>query len=127
MTKRDSKAADRVEEIVKELDFPEDGEVAEKAKAMAYRAEWVYPINRAPSTIAAGSVYLASLLCNEKRTQQQVSEASDVGIPAIQRAYPEIGEAEGYPMRNHSNVGASDESESSERSIIEGIKRRLKL
>lgn len=47
---------------------------------------------KSPSTFAASSVYTASLLCNESRSQHEVSNASKVSVRAIRDRYQEQAE-----------------------------------
>lgn len=42
---------------------------------------------QSPSAFAAGAVYAASLLCNEKRTQREVADVASVSIKTIQKQY----------------------------------------
>lgn len=85
-------------------------EVVEQAVAYATRAYAEHPINRAPSSIAAGAVYWAALLENEKRTQRAVADAADTTEVSIRATYREIAEYEGSrlpePDTPRSNRGA---------------------
>lgn len=52
----------------------------------------------APLSVAAGAVYWAALVENDKVTQARVEDASGVTNPTIRRAYRRIAEAEGYDV-----------------------------
>lgn len=78
-------AADRVPQICDDLEQSDD--VVERAEGYARRATREHPINRAPSVVAAASVYLACLLENEKRTQADVAAAADVSPSSIRDVY----------------------------------------
>lgn len=89
-------AADRVDGVVDQLDVSD--EVRGLATEFADRADWDHPINRSPAAVAAGAIYLAGLLANEKRTQAAIAEAGDVSEVAIRQTYVEIAEHEDIPM-----------------------------
>jgi len=89
-----SLATDEVDPIVDALDL--SNEVREKAHDLADQADYEWPVNRAPSVVAAGAVYAAALLCNEKRTQETVADAADVSTVAIRDAYQELLHHDGY-------------------------------
>ena len=69
-------------------------------KAVGYADE--YGLNattsRAPQSVAAGAVYFAAFLVNEKRTQGEVSEVAGVSEVTIREAYRDIAEAEGFDV-----------------------------
>jgi len=105
---RDSRAAALVREYM--AAFPEwtSDEYEAEAVRLARTAELDAPINRAPSSIAAGAVYAAGLLVNEKRTQAEVLAVCDVSEPTLRAAYTEIVEYEGY--RVEPNRGGRESS-----------------
>jgi len=78
-----------------------------KAAGFAKRADFEHPINRSPSAVAAGSVYLAALLVNEKVTQATISETADVSRVAIRNAYQDIADHEGIPLRTRRGRGTT--------------------
>jgi len=90
-------AADRAESLCEALDLTEDA--ITYAMALADRAERDHPINRTPRVVAAGSVYLAALMTNEKQTQEAVAEQGDVAVVSVRDAYLEIADHEG--LNNH--------------------------
>jgi transcription initiation factor TFIIB len=50
---------------------------------------------RSPTGFAGAAIYTASLLCNEKRTQQEVADVAQVTEVTIRRGYQELIEAMG--------------------------------
>ena len=93
-------AADRVDDIVAQLDLSE--QASNRARELAEKSDMEWPVNRSPKTVAAGSVYLAALLVNEKRTQKQVAVAADCNKTSIMRAYREIADHAGITDQCHS-------------------------
>lgn len=83
---------EQTRELAASLDLSE--EVTDAAAGYATRAYAEHPVNRAPSTLAAASVYLAAFTRNEKRTQEEVADAADTSRTSIRAAYPEIAEHE---------------------------------
>ncbi len=47
---------------------------------------------RGPTGIAAASIYIASILCGERRTQREVSEVAGVTEVTIRNRYKELAE-----------------------------------
>jgi transcription initiation factor TFIIB len=47
---------------------------------------------RGPTGIAAASIYVASILCGERRTQREVSEVAGVTEVTIRNRYKELAE-----------------------------------
>lgn len=88
-----------VPDILDELGIDPDGAVGEHATELARRAALEHPVNRAPSVVAAGAVYLAGLLKNRERSQPAVAEASGVSEVAVRDAYFEIAEHEGISTK----------------------------
>ena len=104
MSATESRAAELVDEYLAAHDGWTSDEFEAKATRLARKAELDEPINRAPSSVAAGAIYAAGLLVNEKLTQEQVSAASGVTEVTISSTYREIIEAEGYrvePSASH--------------------------
>jgi len=79
--------------ICEALDLTVD--VIDLAAAFYERALIEHPINRTPRVVAAGAVYLAALMENEKVTQEAVAEQSGVSVVSIRDAYLEIADHEG--------------------------------
>jgi transcription initiation factor TFIIB len=50
---------------------------------------------KSPVGIAAAGIYAAALLCNEKVTQKEVSDAADISEVTIRNRYKELLESEG--------------------------------
>lgn len=92
-------AKDEVEPMLDQIDKPLSNEVLQTALEYAHKADMEYPINRSPKSVAAGSIYFASLLCNEKITQSKLSESVNVSESAIRESYLDIAEAEGFDIR----------------------------
>ena len=105
MSEDQSRAATLVDEYLSNLPEWTSDEYAETARDMARNAELNEPINRAPSSIAAGAIYGAGLIVNEKRTQAEVIAACDVSEPTLRKAYTEILEADGYEIEPDSSPG----------------------
>jgi len=61
-----------------------------KAKELAQDAYSDNQTARQYSSIAAGAVYLSTMLVNDKRTQKQVAEASGTSTSTVQTTYLEI-------------------------------------
>jgi transcription initiation factor TFIIIB Brf1 subunit/transcription initiation factor TFIIB len=98
-------ANELVDEIADGLGLSE--QCLDRATAYAKRADFDHPINRSPSAVAAGSVYLAALMVNEKVTQATLSESSDVSRVAIRNAYQDIAQHEGISLRNRRGRGTA--------------------
>lgn len=94
-------AADEVDVIVDELAL--SNEARERAREMAERADFEHPINRTPEAVAAGAVYLAGCLVNEKQTQEVVADAAGVHTVTVRNAYRELAECEGFEIEDQSS------------------------
>ena len=94
-----SRAEQLVSDYIDNFDEWTSDEYEARAREMARNAELNEPINRAPSSIAAGAIYACGLLVNEKRTQDQVSAACGVSKPTISDVYAEILAAEGFDVK----------------------------
>jgi len=92
-------AHEQVADMVDALDEWYSEELIEQAEAYAKRADFEHPINRSPKAVAAGSIYLASMLVNEPMTQTEIKENCDVSTVAIRDSYHEIAEYEGINLR----------------------------
>jgi len=107
MSAAESRAATLVSEYVDNFEPSVSDEHETKAQQFARDAELNEPINRAPSSIAAGAIYAAGVVVNEKRTQGEVAAACEVSQQTIRSAYTEILEAEGYSLKHRSDSDAS--------------------
>lgn len=99
-------SAPRVDAICEALDL--SVETRARATRLAERADREWPINRSGRVVAASAVYAAGLLCNEKRTQQAVADATGVSKVAIRDAYQELLEHDGHtvePERDRPSAG----------------------
>lgn len=90
-----ARAAELVDEFLKTIEGWQSNQLQRRARGFAARAELHHPINRTPSTIAAGAIRVASLLVNEKLTQTEIAEAVDVSRSSIGKAEHEIVDHEG--------------------------------
>ena len=90
---------DEVEPICEDLKLSED--VVVQAKGYTRRAAFEHPINRKPLVLAAGAVYLASLVENEKRSQAAVAETVGVTEVSLREAYLDIARFEGLRTVDH--------------------------
>lgn len=98
-------ASDLIEDVVDGLGLSQ--KCIKRATGYAKRADFEHPINRSPSATAAGAVYLAALLVNEKVTQADISETADVSRVAIRNAYQEIAEHEGFALEDRRGRGTT--------------------
>jgi hypothetical protein len=110
-----SKAADLVLEFLEDIDRKTSQQLEDRASKFAREAELEQPINRAPSSIAAGAIYAAGLLENEKLDQATIEEASGVRAPTIGRTYPEILDHQGVATRTR-NASSQDDGDDREES-----------
>ena len=107
MSDAESQAAALVADYLDNFEEWTSDQFEQRAVAMARNAELNEPINRAPSSIAAGAIYAAGLLVNEKRTQPEVAAACEVSEATIRKTYAEIIEAEGFEVEPRSEPGPS--------------------
>ena len=101
-----SRAAELVDEYLEEIEGWQSNQLQRRARGFAARAELNHPINRAPSTIAAGAIRVASLLVNEKLTQTEIAEQVDVSTSSIGKAEHEIVDHEGLQRSDSDDPGA---------------------
>ncbi|MDY6775051.1 transcription initiation factor IIB family protein [Halorutilales archaeon Cl-col2-1] len=86
--------AEFVPRFASDLDLSE--EVQQKASDIIHdTAEQGLLSGKSPTGYAAAAIYLASILCNEKRTQKEVAEAASVTEVTIRNRYHEQAEAIG--------------------------------
>lgn len=86
---------DLVEGVAARADPPIDDQTVEAARTLAERADLEHPINGPAKGIAAGALYLASLLCDVTLSQRQVAEAADVCERTVHNYYEAIADHEG--------------------------------
>lgn len=78
-----------ISKIIYELDLTEKTE--KKAKEIIGDIRKMgYISGKSPQGIAAGTVYFASILCNEKRTQQEIAEVAQVSQNTVRNHYKKI-------------------------------------
>jgi transcription initiation factor TFIIIB Brf1 subunit/transcription initiation factor TFIIB len=114
----------KIDDMVAALDADLSEEVVERARELAKNADFG-PINRSPSGIAAASIYLASLLKNEKVTQPEIAARTDTSIVTIRDCYHELSEYEGYrtpkSQGRHRGVRKTDEDSTSLTEFVSGF------
>lgn len=76
--------------------------VGETAAGLAGRALATHPINRAPSSIAAASIYLSGLQHGEHASQAEVAAVADTTPVSIRATYPEIAYHEDIDLPHNS-------------------------
>jgi transcription initiation factor TFIIB len=74
--------------LIDKLDLSD--EVKHKSLVICDKIEPEIKSGRSPIAIAAATVYISSLLCNEKRNQKQVSDAAKVSKKTIRVRYQEL-------------------------------------
>lgn len=115
-------ASDLVDDALDSLGVPEDSKTAELAREYAQRYSVDEPIGRQPSSVAAGSIYLASMFDRDRRvTHADLRGALGVWGPTITGTYQEIAEAEGIPIAGRSE----DRPEPQQRSYVRALLDRL--
>jgi len=87
--------ASYVPRFASDLGLSDETERRARALLEAARREGVHS-GKSPVGLAAAAVYAAALLTNEKVTQNQVSEVSNVSEVTIRNRYHELLEAEGH-------------------------------
>jgi len=73
-----------VKEICKELELSDDVRAKSTEILRDYNEKW------GCRTVAGASIYISSILCGERRTQQEVGDASNVSVFAIRKNYVDI-------------------------------------
>lgn len=86
---------DYIHRFCTELDLDEETEYKAKQLVDESIEEEVH-VGKAPSSVAAASVYIATLLCNEPRTQQEVANVAAVSTTTIGNMYREQSRAISY-------------------------------
>jgi hypothetical protein len=76
-----------------------------------------YPINRRPDSVAAGAVYYAGLMQNDRRPQRVVADAASVSEVTIRDTYREIADCEGLDLSSGSDETTRGSDSSSTRSV----------
>jgi len=98
MSELESMAAGMVIQYSERLDPEPDGSFQMKAADFAREIELETTVNRAPSMIAAGCVYLTSLARGADYTQEQVAKAFDCTDVGLRMAYKDIAEEDGWEI-----------------------------
>lgn len=106
----DSLAVDHVSTITAALGHSEDSQLHETAVGLAKRTELEHPINRAPTSIAAAAVYLATLQTDPTETQADIATVADVSTKTIRSVYREIAATENLTV-SHSDSTQPTSSE----------------
>jgi len=78
--------------FVSDLELPDEVERRARELVEAARGDGILS-GKSPVGLAAAAVYAAALLCNEKVTQNQVSEVADISEVTIRNRYKELLEA----------------------------------
>jgi transcription initiation factor TFIIIB Brf1 subunit/transcription initiation factor TFIIB len=112
-------APEHAEDYVDDLGLSEEVRHLSLTWSMRYGVS--DPIGKAPHVVAAGAVYAAALMRNEKVTQKRLNEVSGAHTGSIRRSYRTILMEEGL------NLDGPDETNSNEReSFIRNCVKRLK-
>ena len=74
--------------LINKLELSE--EAKDKSLEICDRIQPEIKSGRSPVALAAATVYMSSLLCNEKRSQMQVSDAANVSEKTIRVRYQEL-------------------------------------
>src|SRR5207247_9381064 len=75
------------------------GEVQSKAiEVLKEAADRELTSGRGPTGVAAAAIYIASILCNERRTQREVAEVAGVTEVTIRNRYKELTEKLGIKV-----------------------------
>lgn len=88
----------KVHDLTKKIciDSELSGDVQSRAreicKAIAEKTS-VFPNRKRPDGYAAGIVYISSILCNERRTQQEVADSANVPTYVVSQRYKELSDA----------------------------------
>lgn len=108
-------APELVEDALDVLDISDDSETAERARRWAQRYDVDEPISAAPSSVAAGSIYLAAMFERARVvTQDDLRDALGVQPQTVTRTYREIAAEEGITFIRRSQ----DEPDPSTRSLV---------
>ena len=89
-------ASEEIDPLLNDLDVEVSDTVVDNATEYAERADFEHPINRSPVAVAAGALYFACLLNNEKITQATIVDASPASEHALRESYIEILKHEGF-------------------------------
>jgi len=87
---RAGRAAGIVDDAAGNLEQPLGDRCKEQARQIAKETELHKPINRAPSAVAAASVYIATVLNCEKQKQEHIAEAFGVSAVTVRNNYKEM-------------------------------------
>lgn len=98
MSELESIAAAMVIQYTERLDPEPTGSFQMKAADLAHEIELESTVNRSPSMIAAGCVYLTSLARGADYTQEEVSGAFDCTELGLRMAYKDIAGEDGWEI-----------------------------
>ena len=65
---------------------------AKAAEILAEAADNELTSGRGPTGVAAAAIYIASILCNQRRTQREVADVAGVTEVTIRNRYKELTE-----------------------------------
>lgn len=85
-------ASDYIPRFISELDLPYTVE-AKAIEIIALAKEMGLTSGKGPSGLAAASIYIASVLLNERKTQKEVATVADVTEVTIRNRYKELTQA----------------------------------
>jgi transcription initiation factor TFIIIB Brf1 subunit/transcription initiation factor TFIIB len=102
-----ARAAELVDEFLEQIEGWQSNQLQRRARGFAARGELHHPINRTPSTIAAGAIRVASLLVNEKLTQTEIADQVDVSRSSVGKAEHEIVDHEGLQRTDADDPNAN--------------------
>jgi len=87
---RVGRAAGIVTDAAEDLEQPLSERCEKQARRIAKHTELHSQINRAPSAVAAGAVYIAAMLACEQQNQKDIAEACGVTAVTVRNSYNEI-------------------------------------
>ena len=92
-----SKPSDYIDRFCAKLKL--SGEVKKKAYEIIRMAEEQHILSgRGPTGVAAAAIYIASIMCDERRTQREVAEVAGVTEVTIRNRYKELVEKLNLPV-----------------------------
>lgn len=116
-------ASDRVGDVLAAFELHAETET--RARELAGRADWDWPINRSADAIAAAAVYVAALEYNDKITQEPLAAAADCSEVALRDTYHELFEQLGYGDPTERHARSKDAERERGWAILERIKERM--
>jgi transcription initiation factor TFIIIB Brf1 subunit/transcription initiation factor TFIIB len=94
-----------VEAILAQLNL--ESATAARARSLCESADWDWPINRGGSATAAGAVYLASMLEDERISQSAIADAAGCSVVSLRSAFGEL-EAHSEAVQTVKTDGGAD-------------------